>query len=93
MCRCGPFQRPAGHGAIISGAQKEVRHLAEKLKIPVVSTLLGKGAFPETHELSLGMLGMHGTAYANYAVRDCDLILSVGSRFDDRITGNPKTFC
>ena len=82
-----------GHGAIISGAQKEVRHLAEKLKIPVVSTLLGKGAFPETHELSLGMLGMHGTAYANYAVRDCDLILSVGSRFDDRITGNPKTFC
>lgn len=82
-----------GHGAIISGAQKEVRHLAEKLKIPVVSTLLGKGAFPETHELSLGMLGMHGTAYANFAVRDCDLILSVGSRFDDRITGNPKTFC
>ncbi|MCA1951235.1 MAG: biosynthetic-type acetolactate synthase large subunit [Treponema sp.] len=82
-----------GHGAVISGAETEVRHLAEKLKIPVVSTLLGKGVFPETHELSLGMLGMHGTAYANYAVRDCDLILSVGSRFDDRITGNPKTFC
>jgi acetolactate synthase-1/2/3 large subunit len=82
-----------GHGAIISGAQKEILHLAEKLRVPVVSTLLGKGAFPETHELSLGMLGMHGTAYANYAVRDCDLILSVGSRFDDRITGNPKTFC
>lgn len=82
-----------GHGAIISGAQKEIRHLAEKLRIPVVSTLLGKGAFPETHELSLGMLGMHGTAYANFAVRDCDLILSVGSRFDDRITGNPNSFC
>ncbi|AEJ20787.1 biosynthetic-type acetolactate synthase large subunit [Gracilinema caldarium] len=82
-----------GHGAIISGAHNEIRHLAEKLRIPVVSTLLGKGAFPETHELSLGMLGMHGTAYANFAVRDCDLILSVGSRFDDRITGNPNSFC
>ncbi|HON14531.1 MAG TPA: biosynthetic-type acetolactate synthase large subunit, partial [Treponema sp.] len=82
-----------GHGAVISGAETEIRHLAEKLRIPVVSTLLGKGVFPETHELSLGMLGMHGTAYANFAVRDCDLILSIGSRFDDRITGNPKTFC
>jgi acetolactate synthase-1/2/3 large subunit len=82
-----------GHGAIISGAQEEVRRLAEKLHIPVVSTLLGKGCFPETHELSLGMLGMHGTAYANLAVKDCDLILSIGSRFDDRITGNVKTFC
>ncbi|MDX9959802.1 MAG: thiamine pyrophosphate-binding protein, partial [Spirochaetia bacterium] len=82
-----------GHGAIISGAQEEVRRLAEKLRIPVVSTLLGKGCFPETHELSLGMLGMHGTAYANLAVKDCDLILSIGSRFDDRITGNVKTFC
>ena len=82
-----------GHGAIIAGAQAEVRRLAEKLRIPVVSTLLGKGCFPETHELSLGMLGMHGTAYANLAVKDCDLILSIGSRFDDRITGNVKTFC
>ena len=82
-----------GHGAIISGAHEEVRRLAEKLGIPVVSTLLGKGCFPETHELSLGMLGMHGTAYANLAVKECDLILSIGSRFDDRITGNVKTFC
>ena len=82
-----------GHGAIIAGAQEEVRRLAEKLHIPVVSTLLGKGCFPETHQLSLGMLGMHGTAYANLAVKDCDLILSIGSRFDDRITGNVKTFC
>jgi acetolactate synthase-1/2/3 large subunit len=82
-----------GHGAIIAGAQEEVRRLAEKLRIPVVSTLLGKGCFPETHQLSLGMLGMHGTAYANLAVKDCDLILSIGSRFDDRITGNVKTFC
>jgi acetolactate synthase I/II/III large subunit len=82
-----------GHGAILSGAQEEVRIFAEKMRIPVVSTLLGKGCFPESHELSLGMLGMHGTAWANMAVRDCDLILSIGSRFDDRITGNPRTFC
>lgn len=82
-----------GHGAVISGAKDEVRSLAEKLQIPVVSTLLGKGCFPEDHELALGMLGMHGTAYANHAVKECDLILSIGSRFDDRITGNVKTFC
>ena len=82
-----------GHGAIISGAHQEIRHMAEKLGIPVTTTLLGKGAFPETHPLSLGMLGMHGTAYANKAVKDCDLILSVGSRFDDRITGDAATFC
>ena len=82
-----------GHGAMISGAHDEIRRLAEKLRIPVVSTLLGKGVFPETHALSLGMLGMHGTGYANLAVRDCDLIMSIGSRFDDRITGNVKTFC
>ncbi len=82
-----------GHGAIISGAQEEIRRLAEKMGIPVVTTLLGKGCFPEDHELSLGMLGMHGTAYANKAVKECDLIMSIGSRFDDRITGNVKTFC
>jgi acetolactate synthase-1/2/3 large subunit len=63
------------------------------MHIPVTNTLLGKGAFPETHPLSLGMLGMHGTAYANKAVTDCDLIMSVGSRWDDRITGTPDTFC
>jgi acetolactate synthase-1/2/3 large subunit len=83
----------AGHGALISGAERELAALAEGMKIPVVNTLLGKGAFPETHPLSLGMLGMHGTAYANKAVADCDLIMSVGSRWDDRITGNPDTFC
>ncbi|AEJ62048.1 acetolactate synthase, large subunit, biosynthetic type [Spirochaeta thermophila DSM 6578] len=82
-----------GHGAIISGAEKAVRHLAEKLQIPVTTTLLGKGAFPETHELSLGMLGMHGTAYANMAVDNCDLIVSIGSRWDDRITGDVSRFC
>ncbi len=82
-----------GHGAVISGAGAELRTLAETMRIPVTNTLLGKGAFPETHPLSLGMLGMHGTAYANKAVTDCDLIMSVGSRWDDRITGTPDTFC
>jgi acetolactate synthase-1/2/3 large subunit len=83
----------AGHGALIAGAHKEVRVLAEKLQAPVTTTLLGKGAFPETHDLSLGMLGMYGTAYANKAAIDCDLIMSIGSRWDDRINGNPKKFC
>ena len=82
-----------GHGAVISGAGAELRTLAEQMRIPVTNTLLGKGAFPETHPLSLGMLGMHGTAYANKAVVDCDLIMSIGSRWDDRITGTPATFC
>jgi acetolactate synthase I/II/III large subunit len=82
-----------GHGAVISGAGPELLAFAEKMRIPVTNTLLGKGAFPETHELSMGMLGMHGTAYANKAVVDCDLIMSVGSRWDDRITGTPATFC
>ena len=79
-----------GHGAVISDEGRELRVLAEKMKIPVTNTLLGKGAFPETHPLSLGMLGMHGTAYANKAVADCDLIMSVGSRWDDRITGTRR---
>ena len=82
-----------GHGAVISGATKAITYLAEKLQVPVTNTLLGKGCFPETHPLSLGMLGMHGTAYANKAVDACDLIVSIGSRWDDRIVGNPKKFC
>jgi acetolactate synthase-1/2/3 large subunit len=82
-----------GHGAVISGASASVRFMAEKMQIPVVNTLLGKGCFPETHPLSLGMLGMHGTAYANKAVYDCDLIMSIGSRWDDRITGKTSEFC
>lgn len=82
-----------GHGALISGAWDEIVRLAEKTRIPVTTTLLGKGAFPETHELSLGMLGMHGTAYANKAVADCDLIFSIGARWDDRITGKVEAFC
>ena len=82
-----------GRGAVIADAAKVVRELAEKLNAPVTTTLLGKGGFPETHRLSLGMLGMHGTAYANKAVVDCDLIISIGSRFDDRIIGQPDRFC
>ncbi|HKP98157.1 MAG TPA: biosynthetic-type acetolactate synthase large subunit [Fibrobacteria bacterium] len=82
-----------GHGAVISDASRALKQLAEKLQIPVTNTLLGKGAFPETHDLSLGMLGMHGTAYANKAVADCDLIMSVGSRWDDRICGKYSAFC
>jgi acetolactate synthase-1/2/3 large subunit len=82
-----------GHGAVISDASRVLKQLAEKTQIPVTNTLLGKGAFPETHELSLGMLGMHGTAYANKAVADCDLIMSIGSRWDDRICGKYSAFC
>jgi len=82
-----------GHGAVISGAGKAVTTLAEKLRAPVVNTLLGKGAVDEHHPLNLGMLGMHGTAYANKAVADCDLIMSIGARWDDRITGRLEDFC
>ncbi len=81
-----------GHGVIISDACAAIRALAEKIHAPVTSTLLGKGGFPESHVLSLGMLGMHGTAYANKAVVEADLILNFGSRFDDRILGVPARF-
>jgi len=89
-------QRPillVGHGAVISNAGKAILKFAEKIKAPIVNTLLGKGAVPEDHPLHLGMLGMHGTAYANKAVDGCDLIMSIGSRWDDRITGKLSTFC
>ncbi len=82
-----------GHGAVISGAGKAIMSLAEKLRAPIVNTLLGKGATDETHPLHLGMLGMHGTAYANKAVTDCDLIMAIGARWDDRVTGKVETFC
>ena len=82
-----------GQGAVISGAGKAVVSLAEKLRAPMVNTLLGKGAADETHPLHLGMLGMHGTAYANKAVVDCDLIMAIGARWDDRITGKLDEFC
>jgi acetolactate synthase-1/2/3 large subunit len=83
----------AGHGVLISGAETGLLKLAEKMNVPVTNTLLGKGAFPESHPLALGMLGMHGTAYANKAVAECDLIISIGSRFDDRIIGKAPMFC
>jgi acetolactate synthase I/II/III large subunit len=83
----------AGQGAMIARADQELRYLAETLGAPVTTTLLGKGVFPENHALSLGMLGMHGTAYANKAMVECDLLINVGSRFDDRIIGNPEKFC
>ena len=83
----------AGQGAMIARADQELRYLAETIGAPVTTTLLGKGVFPENHALSLGMLGMHGTAYANKAMVECDLLINVGSRFDDRIIGNPEKFC
>ncbi len=82
-----------GHGSVISGAGQAIIRFAEKMQAPIVNTLLGKGACPEDHELNLGMLGMHGTAYANKAVNDCDLIMAIGSRWDDRITGKLEEFC
>jgi acetolactate synthase I/II/III large subunit len=82
----------AGQGAMIARADKELLQLAETLGCPVTTTLLGKGVFPETHALSLGMIGMHGTAYANKAICEADLIFNVGSRFDDRIIGKPHMF-
>lgn len=82
----------AGGGVITSGASSELLRLAEKCQIPVTTTLLGKGSFPEHHPLSLGMLGMHGTAYANYAVTKCDLLIALGARFDDRVTGCLESF-
>jgi acetolactate synthase I/II/III large subunit len=82
-----------GHGAVISGAGKAVMAVAERLRAPIVNTLLGKGATDETHPLHLGMLGMHGTAYANKAVAACDLILSIGARWDDRVTSKVDAFC
>ncbi len=83
----------AGQGCMIARADKELLTLAELLKAPVTTTLLGKGVFPETHPLSLGMLGMHGTAYANKAMVECDLLINIGSRFDDRIIGKAEKFC
>jgi len=88
-------QRPvfyAGGGVISSGAFDELLTLAEKCRIPVTTTLMGMGCFPGTHPLYLGMLGMHGTAYANYAVTHCDLLIALGARFDDRVTGVIEKF-
>jgi acetolactate synthase-1/2/3 large subunit len=82
----------AGGGVISSNASSELRDLAFQANIPVTTTLMGIGTFPETHPLSLGMLGMHGTAYANYAISAADLIIALGARFDDRVTGKLSEF-
>src|SRR5438067_130301 len=81
-----------GGGAIIAGAHDVLRKVADKGNIPVTTTLLGLGAFDEHNPLSLYMLGMHGSAFANYAVQECDCLIAVGARFDDRVTANLATF-
>jgi acetolactate synthase-1/2/3 large subunit len=81
-----------GGGAVISGAYQEINELVELLQIPIATTLMGKGIIDEEHQLALGMLGMHGTVYANYAVSECDLLIALGARFDDRVTGKLDEF-
>jgi acetolactate synthase-1/2/3 large subunit len=81
-----------GGGILTSNASQELNQLVNTFKLPVTTTLMGKGAFDERHPLALGMLGMHGTAYANFAVSNCDLLIAIGARFDDRVTGKLKDF-
>ncbi|MFN8450680.1 MAG: biosynthetic-type acetolactate synthase large subunit [Anaerolineae bacterium] len=88
-------QRPmilAGHGIVMAGATQQLRELAERAQIPVALTLLGKGAMPEDHPRVVGMMGMHGEAASNYAIQEADLLIALGMRFDDRVTGNLKTY-
>ena len=82
----------AGHGVIFSGAYDELRELAEKAQVPVITTLLGISCFPDDHVLCVGMPGMHGMAYASLAIEEADLLIALGMRFDDRITGDPRSF-
>ena len=82
----------AGHGVLLSGASSEIIELAEKSGIPIATTLLGIGSVPDSHPLVLGMMGMHGQAWTNRAIQDADLIIACGMRFDDRVTGNLKTY-
>ena len=81
-----------GGGAVISGAEKELYEFAAKLDAPVCDSLMGKGAFPGTDERYTGMLGMHGTKASNFGVSECDLLVAIGTRFSDRVLGNPATF-
>ena len=81
-----------GGGVITANAAKELRELAQKAHLPVTMTLLGLGSYDQTKPESLDMLGMHGSAYANYAVQECDLLIAIGARFDDRVTGKIETF-
>ena len=82
----------AGHGALLSGATGPMRELAERGGIPVATTLLGIGGFPAQHPLNLGMMGMHGEAWVNWAIQEADLLIACGMRFDDRVTGNLKNY-
>jgi acetolactate synthase-1/2/3 large subunit len=82
----------AGHGVLQSGAEEQVRTLAERMQIPVAQTLLGLGGFPATHPLSLGMMGMHGESWVNEAIQKADLLIACGMRFDDRVTGTLATY-
>jgi len=82
----------AGHGILVSGAMREIRELADRTGIPVAMTLLGLGALPASHPLNLGMMGMHGEAWVNHTIQDADLLIAVGMRFDDRVTGTLKTY-
>jgi acetolactate synthase-1/2/3 large subunit len=82
----------AGHGIMMSGARKQVLELAERAQVPIAMTLLGLGAIPASHPLNLGMMGMHGEAWVNNAIQQADLLIALGMRFDDRVTGNIKTY-
>lgn len=82
----------AGHGILMSNAMQELRELSERAQIPITLTLLGKGAIPENHPLVVGMMGMHGEAASNHAIQEADLLIALGMRFDDRVTGNLKTY-
>ena len=82
----------AGQGILQSGAMKEVRQFAERINAPVAMTLLGLGGFPASHPLHIGMMGMHGESWVNHAIQEADLLIALGMRFDDRVTGNIKTY-
>src|SRR5712692_4754315 len=82
----------AGHGVMQSGAEREIVALAERARIPIAVTLLGIGGVPASHPLNLGMMGMHGEAWVNHAIQEADLLIALGMRFDDRVTGNLKTY-
>jgi acetolactate synthase I/II/III large subunit len=82
----------AGHGILMASASQLLQELSERAQIPVALTLLGKGAIPERHPLVLGMMGMHGEAACNHAIQEADLLIALGMRFDDRVTGNLKTY-
>src|SRR5581483_2066773 len=82
----------AGHGVMLSGAEREIVMLAERGRIPIAVTLLGIGGVAASHPLNLGMMGMHGEAWVNHAIQEADLLIALGMRFDDRVTGNLKTY-